>query len=53
MKHTKTRLIALLIIFISGFLVGCTTRGTKGSSIPWSRPASWEGQIPGLTQQGQ
>jgi len=52
MKLTKTRLIGLLIILIGSFVAGCTTRGTKGSSIPWSRPAEWEGQIPGLTQQG-
>jgi hypothetical protein len=52
MKLTKTRLIALLIIFIGAFLVGCTTRGSKGSSIPWGRPADFEGQIPGLSQQG-
>lgn len=52
MKLTKTRLIGLLLIFIATLFAGCTTRGTKGSSIPWSRPADWEGQIPGLTQQG-
>jgi hypothetical protein len=53
MKHTKIRIIALLLIFIGAFLVGCTTRGSKGSSIPWGRPADFEGEIPGLTQPGQ
>ncbi len=28
-------------------LAGCSTP-EQDSSIPWSRPASWEGQIPGM-----
>jgi hypothetical protein len=28
-------------------ITGCTPP-QQDSSIPWSRPASWEGQIPGM-----
>jgi hypothetical protein len=53
MKHTKIRLIiGLLLLAVGSLLAGCTTRGAKDTSIPWSRPADWEGQIPGMTQQG-
>lgn len=27
---------------------GCATKQPEDSSIPWSRPASWEGGIPGM-----
>ena len=29
---------------------GCSTNSPKQTSIPWSRPAGWEGQIPGMGQ---
>ncbi len=31
---------------------GCTTKQPEDSSIPWSRPASWEGGIPGMGGMG-
>ncbi len=37
-------LTALAVIGLSG----CAT-DPKESSIPWSRPATWENQIPGMT----
>ena len=36
----------LLIVFIA-LTAGCTTP-KRDTSIPWSRPADWEGQIPGM-----
>ncbi len=27
---------------------GCTSQTEADSSIPWSRPANWEGQVPGM-----
>lgn len=27
---------------------GCATKQPEDSSIPWSRPASWEGGLPGM-----
>ena len=49
MKHTKNRIIGLLLLFLGTLLLGCTTRTSRDSSIPWSQPASWEGQIPGIS----
>lgn len=37
---------ALGLLALAG-LAGCTAP-QQDSSIPWSRPADWEGRIPGL-----
>lgn len=50
--NTKTRLITLLVLALGSLLAGCTSRTGRDSSIPWTRPATWEGQIPGLSQPG-
>lgn len=43
----KSALLVLLASF--GALLGaCSTNSPKKSSIPWSQPAGWEGQIPGM-----
>ncbi len=42
----------LFVLLMSAFVLlgfsGCSTP-QQDSSIPWSRPASWEGQIPGMS----
>lgn len=41
----------LLLALGSAFLAlasGCATKQPEDSSIPWSRPASWEGGLPGM-----
>ncbi|HVW20707.1 MAG TPA: hypothetical protein VHC86_05785 [Opitutaceae bacterium] len=43
----KTALGALLLAG-AAFLAGCSTQSPKDSSIPWTRPASWENQVPGM-----
>lgn len=48
MKSLKTPLVALLLLTFGALLGGCTMRAHKETSIPWSRPANWEGQIPGM-----
>lgn len=48
----KNRFLLLLTIAVGTLLAGCTSRTGRDTSIPWSRPANWEGQIPGLTQPG-
>jgi hypothetical protein len=45
----KTILVVLLASF-GAILTGCSTNSPKRSSIPWSQPAGWEGQIPGMGQ---
>jgi hypothetical protein len=41
-------LFALLTLLLGCLFTGCTTKTSRDSSIPWSRPASWEGGIPGM-----
>jgi hypothetical protein len=38
--------LALGALALAG-LIGCTSP-KQDSSIPWSRPAEWEGRIPGM-----
>jgi len=45
-------LLAAFLTLGTLFASGCITRTNRDSSIPWSRPADWEGQIPGLSQPG-
>lgn len=48
MSNLRPLLLALLAAagLLAG-LTGCSTPN-KDSSIPWSRPADWEGRIPGM-----
>ncbi|CAM2781850.1 hypothetical protein [Rariglobus hedericola] len=48
----KLLLTALALTGASLLLSGCTTKTEQDSSIPWSRPASWEGGIPGMGGMG-
>jgi len=52
LKVRKRLFLAALIGFALLGLTGCTSNQQE-SSIPWSRPASWEGQIPGVTGTGR
>jgi hypothetical protein len=45
----KSALVVLLLSF-GALLGGCSIRGAGKSPIPWSQPAQWEGQIPGMGQ---
>jgi len=46
---TKSLLVTLLLAALAALCAGCV--GPKAdSSIPWGRPADWEGQIPGMGQ---
>lgn len=46
--NSKKLLLALLTLAFGAILGGCTTKTARDTSIPWSRPASWEGGIPGM-----
>ncbi len=48
MNSLKKPVFALLLLAFGALLGGCTSKTEKDSSIPWSRPADWEGQIPGM-----
>ena len=45
----KPLLVALLAVALAALFAGCVAPKTD-SSIPWNRPADWEGQIPGMGQ---
>jgi hypothetical protein len=40
-------LAALLFLAMAALFSGCISPKT-GDTIPWNRPADWEGQIPGM-----
>lgn len=48
MKSSKLPFVALLLAAFGAFLSGCSMSPQKNSAVPWSRPATWEGQIPGM-----
>jgi hypothetical protein len=43
-------IVTLLLLASGALIAGCSTNSPRQSSIPWSQPASWEGQIPGMGQ---
>jgi hypothetical protein len=53
MHSLKKPLLGLLLLAFGALLGGCSTRTPKDTSIPWSRPADWEGQIPGMGSGGR
>ena len=52
MNSHKKPIVALVLLALGAMLGGCTSKTEKDSSIPWSRPADWEGQIPGMGANG-
>jgi len=50
MTTPQKALATVLLAALAALATGCATNGPKKSSIPWSQPQSWEGQIPGMGQ---
>ena len=49
--NTLRRFVLVLLLGLFGLIFsGCTNQTPQDSSIPWSRPANWEGQVPGMGQ---
>jgi hypothetical protein len=48
MSSPKKSLLGLLLLALVALTAGCMS-APRDSSIPWSRPADWEGQIPGMS----
>jgi len=48
MSSPRKSLFAFLLALTLLALSGCVDP-KQDSSIPWSRPATWEGRIPGMT----
>lgn len=51
MISPKKALLGLLTLVLAGLFSGCMS-APRDTSIPWSRPADWEGQIPGMSGSG-
>lgn len=50
MSSLPRLLLASILLGLGTLATGCSTNAPKQTSIPWSRPAGWEGQIPGMGQ---
>jgi len=50
MISPKKTVFWTLLLAIGALVAGCSTNSPKQSAIPWSKPADWEGQIPGMGQ---
>ncbi len=50
MTKLNKPVLALLLLAVGTFVGGCSTNSPKQTSMPWSKPAGWEGQIPGMGQ---
>jgi hypothetical protein len=49
MKKTYQAAIALFLLGLLALgTTGCLNKAPDESSMPWSRPASWENQVPGF-----
>ena len=49
MKINILKTLLLLAVTTGGLLLGgCTYMEDGESNVPWSRPAEWENQLPGL-----
>jgi hypothetical protein len=53
MARTKTIIALALLIAVSALSSGCITGDSGESTLPWSRQAEWENQIPGMGGNGQ
>ena len=47
MTSSKKAVLGLVLLALLGLTAGCSSP-QRDTSIPWSRPADWEGQIPGM-----
>ncbi len=47
-------IVLIFLVVASGFLLfsGCEEKSPYDTSIPWTRPASWEQQLPGVGNPG-
>ncbi len=48
MKLPKNICLSLIGTFVVFVFVGCAKVEDEDSTIPWSRPADWEGKVPGM-----
>ncbi len=49
MKKSTNKLVALILLAVGPLLLftGCE-KDPNATPVPWSQPAEWEGQVPGM-----
>jgi len=47
-KILKTIIALFLLSLLAMSMTGCLNKAPDESSMPWSRPATWENQVPGF-----
>ena len=52
MNSPKKPILLSLLVLFGALLGGCALQSPQDSSIPWAKPADWEGQIPGMAAGG-
>lgn len=45
---TRTLLASFCLAVATVMFAGCAAKSEDDSTLPWSRPASWEGGLPGV-----
>jgi hypothetical protein len=49
MPSRRHLLLVLAALALGAFLSGCASENaTENNTVPWTRPADWQGGIPGL-----
>ncbi|AWT60501.1 MAG: hypothetical protein DF168_01715 [Candidatus Moanabacter tarae] len=48
MNLTNKVSLILIAVFAVFILTSCAKLGEDDTAIPWSRPADWEGRVPGM-----
>ena len=46
----KSALLLGLTAMLALLMSGCTEKSPYDTAVPWSRPADWENQVPGMGQ---
>jgi len=52
MNSLRKPVLGLILLVLGAVLAGCQMTSPTDSSIPWSKPASWEGQQQGMQHEG-
>jgi nitrous oxide reductase accessory protein NosL len=48
----KKSAVCYALLLLGILLAGCSTNAPKDTSIPWNKPADWEGELPGMNSPG-
>lgn len=52
MNALKRLALGFALLLLGQLIGGCALNTQQDSSIPWQKPADWEGQLPGMGSPG-